>query len=213
MSAKLGIDLYVVVDKALLGGRSATSILRAILGAGVKWIQYRDKQSSDEHCAEQLAKIVPLCRAEGAKVIVNDRAWLVEQTGVDGVHLGLGDMRIGEVRRLLGEGKIVGASARTVDDASGAEREGADYLGVGSIYPSTTKEDSVVVGLSRLTDISSRVTLPVVAIGGIGLSNVAGVLKAGATGIAVSSAVLNATDAEGAARNLLQKIWKYRKES
>ena len=213
MSAKLGIDLYVVVDKALLGGRSVTSVLRAILGAGVKWIQYRDKQSSDEHCAEQLVEIVPLCRAEGAKVIVNDRAWLVEQTGVDGVHLGLGDMRIGEVRRLLGEGKIIGASAHTVNDAIEEEREGADYLGVGSIYPSTTKEDSVVVGLSRLADISSRVTLPVVAIGGIGLSNVAGVLKAGATGIAVSSAVLNATDAEGAARNLLQEIWKYRKES
>lgn len=201
-----GIDLYVVIDKAILGGRDAAAVLRLLLEAGVKWFQYRDTCSGDAEIARAISGMLPLCGEAGARLIVNDRVEVASRLGADGVHLGRDDMAIGEARRILGKEKIIGRSARLVEEAERAEAEGADYLGVGAIYKTRTKPDAPVVGLARLAEIGRRVKLPVIAIGGITRSRVRDVLEAGATGVAVASAILSAPDPAAVARALLEEI-------
>lgn len=206
----LAIDLYVIVDKAALAGRDAVGVLRLLLGAGVRWFQYRDKSSGDDEIARAIGIMLPLCREAGARLIVNDRVEVASRLDADGAHLGRDDAAIEEARRILGEGKIIGCSARSVEAAKRAEAAGADYLGVGAIYQTGTKRDARVIGLAGLADIRRAVKLPVAAIGGITRSRVGDVLSAGATGIAVVSAVLGATDIAGAARGMIDEIeaWK-----
>jgi thiamine-phosphate pyrophosphorylase len=207
---KPAIDLYVIVDKALLEGRDAVSILQLLLRAGVRWFQYRDKYSSDDEIAHAVGLMLPLCREADARLIVNDRVEIASQLDANGVHLGRDDAAIKEARRILGEEKVIGYSARSVEMAKRAESAGADYLGVGAIYQTGTKKDARVIGLAGLADICKVAKLPVVAIGGITRPRVSEVLQAGATGIAVASAVLGATDVAEAARGMLEEIgtWK-----
>jgi len=205
-----GIDLCVVIDKAILGGRDAAGVLRLLLVAGVNWFQYRDKCSGDGEIARAISGMLPLTREAGARLIVNDRVEVASQLDADGVHLGRDDMAIGEARRLLGEEKIIGYSARLLEDAARAEAEGADYLGVGAIYQTGTKPDACVIGLAGLAEISRGVKIPVIAIGGIARSRVSDVLEAGATGIAVASAVISAPDPAAVARALLEEIRAFR---
>jgi thiamine-phosphate diphosphorylase len=207
-----GIDLYVILDKAILGARDAAAVLRLLLGAGVRWFQYRDKCSGDGEIARAVSSMLPLCREAGARLIVNDRADIASRLGADGVHLGQGDMAVVAARRTLGEDTIIGCSARLVEEAERAEAEGADYLGVGAVYHTRTKPDARVVGVARLAEITRRVKLPVIAIGGITRLRVKEVLDAGATGIAVASAILSAPDPAAVARALLKEIRGSRKK-
>lgn len=212
MKTSPGIDLYVILDKAILGARDAAGVLRLLLGAGVRWFQYRDKCSGDGEIARAVSSMLPLCREAGARLIVNDRADIASRLGADGVHLGQGDMAVVAARRTLGEDTIIGCSARLVEEAERAEAEGADYLGVGAVYHTRTKPDARVVGVARLAEITRRVKIPVIAIGGITRPRVSDVLGAGATGIAVASAILSAPDPAAVARALLQEIRASRKK-
>jgi len=207
-----GIDLCVIIDKAILGERDAAAVLRLLLEAGVRWFQYRDKCSEEAEIARAISGMLPFCGEAGARLIVNDRVGVASRLGADGVHLGQSDMAIGEARRILGREKIIGRSARLVEEAERAEAEGADYLGVGAIYRTRTKPDARIVGLARLAEISRRVKLPVIAIGGITRTQVRDVLEAGATGVAVASAVLSAPDPAAVARALLEEIRASRKK-
>ncbi|MEI6632405.1 MAG: thiamine phosphate synthase [Chlamydiota bacterium] len=246
MTTRSRIGLYIILDRALLGDRDPAAVLRSLLDAGAGWFQYRDKRASDEEVAGELARLGPLCRSGGARLLVNDRAHLAASRHADGVHLGASDMAVGEARRLLGPGKIIGRSAQTVDEALRARDEGADYLGAGAVYPTTTKGDAAPLGVAGLAaicraagDLPSRIRerhhspppvrgrdreggrtaaenvgvrtpgIPVVAIGGITRARAAEVLAAGASGVAVASAVLSAADPGEAARGIVEEIGRF----
>jgi len=204
------LDLYVILDKAVLEGRDTAGVIRLLLQAGVRWFQYRDKCSSDDEVACAVSSVLPLCREAGARLIVNDRVEIASRLDVDGVHLGLDDASIEDARRILGPEKIIGYSARSVEVAKRAEAVGADYLGVGAIYHTGTKQDARIIGPAGLAEVCRAVSIPVVAIGGITSPSVREVLRAGATGVAVASAVLGATDIAEAARGMIEEIreWK-----
>ncbi|HOE28046.1 MAG: thiamine phosphate synthase [Candidatus Aureabacteria bacterium] len=203
--------LYLVLDRDLLGGRDAAALLESLLAAGVEWVQYRDKRSADREVAAELGRLGPLCRAAGAKLIVNDRAALAAAACVDGVHLGASDMPVVDARRTLGPGKLIGGSVDTVGEALRAAAAGADYLGAGAVFPTATKKDAAVLGLDGLARICRAAKIPVVAIGGIDRTRVAAALAAGASGIAVASAVLRAGDPAAEARLLIEEIGRARR--
>lgn len=211
MKKNLEIDLYAIIDKAALEGRDAASILRLLLQAGVRWFQYRDKLSGGDDIAREVVLMLSLCREAGASLIVNDRVEVASRLDADGVHLGREDVAIAEARRILGEEKIIGCSARSVEAARQAEAAGADYLGVGAVYQTGTKRDARVIGLAGLGQICRAVKLPVVAIGGITRRRVRDVLQAGATGVAVVSAILHSKDIQGEAQGMLDEIREWKK--
>lgn len=209
MKALFSRDIYLILDAEMLRGRDLPSTVKSLLDAGVRWLQYRDKASSDARIARSLETLIPLCHGAGAKLIINDRAGLVPLTGADGVHLGRDDMPLIEARNLLGENAIIGCSARGVGEALRAEGEGADYLGVGAVYASETKPDAHVIGLEGVRAVCRAVKIPVVAIGGIGMKDVMAIVEAGASAVAVCAAVLKAPDIGRAAGLLLKQMKRW----
>jgi thiamine-phosphate diphosphorylase len=212
MSRPFRIGLYLLLDRRLIGGRGCAALLRSLLGAGARWFQYRDKTGTDGEAAAELARLGPICREAGARLIVNDRPRLAVPPYVDGVHLGASDTPIAEARRIIGPGKIIGRSARTAAEAVRAREEGADYVGAGALRPTGTKGDAAVIGVDGVRGICRAAAIPVIAIGGITLADVGAVLDAGASGIAVASAVILAPDPEGAARGFIAAIARFDEE-
>ncbi|MCX6339986.1 MAG: thiamine phosphate synthase [Candidatus Aureabacteria bacterium] len=202
----------MIIDRGIYIKKGLEDLVYSLINAGVRWFQYRDKCSGDGEIARAVSSMLPLCREAGARLIVNDRADIASRLGADGVHLGQGDMAVVAARRTLGKDKIIGCSTRLVEEAERAEAEGADYLGVGAIYQTRTKPDARVVGVARLAEITRRVKLPVIAVGGITRPRVSDVLGAGATGIAVASAILSAPDPAAVARALLEEIRAFREK-
>ena len=195
--------LYAIVDSRALNGRSHLKVADRLIRGGAKAIQLRDKLSSKDKLlpiAQQLSK---LCSQHTVLFIVNDHLDLALAAGADGLHLGQEDLPIKVARKLLPIDKILGCSVTTVDQATAAESDGADYLAVGSIYPTSSKETAKVVGLERLRQIRQAVSLPLVAIGGINKDNAAEVLATGADAVAAISAILEADDIEEAARQII----------
>jgi thiamine-phosphate pyrophosphorylase len=197
-------ELYVITDEQLGGGRSHEEQTRLALEGGAGVIQLRDKTASSRRLFEAAVAMRRLCRDAGALLIVNDRIDIALAAGADGVHVGPDDLPVAEARRLM-PGKLVGASAATVEEAIGAEREGADYLGVGAVYEARgSKADAgAPVGPDRVAAIRGAVKLPIVGIGGIKAANAAPVIAAGASGVAVITGVVAAPDIAAAAREML----------
>jgi hydroxyethylthiazole kinase len=195
----------------LLDGQTTPELVDSLLAAGVRSIQFREKKQEMVAQLPVARMIREKCRAAGALFLVNDRVDLALAVDADGVHVGQSDLPVGEVRRILGPGKVVGLSAETPEEAEIGQRAGADYLGVGPIYATTTKADAgEPVGPERIRAVVETVDLPVVGIGGIGLGKVAPVIQAGAVGAAVISAVTAAADPAAAARALLaerNEVW------
>ncbi len=205
-------DLYVITDPPLSRGRSHLEIARAALEGGADAIQIRDKSSPAYNLCRLSAEIQPLARKYGALFVVNDRVDVAMVTGADGAHVGRDDLPAREARRLLPRPTVLGVSANTREAARKAEREGADYLGVGPVFPTATKPDAgEAIGLETLAAIARAVSIPVVAIGGITLENVSEVIAAGAAGAAVVSAVASADDLTAATRALKRRISEARK--
>jgi thiamine-phosphate pyrophosphorylase len=204
--------LYVVTDEKLSKGLTHTEIARRAIAGGADVIQLRDKTCDCTYlykCAEEIRDVA---RAAGVPFIVNDRLDVALQTGADGVHLGQADMPLKFARRVAPEGFVIGISAGTLQEALYAERDGADYVGLGPIFPTQSKSDAGAdCGLDLLREVKSRVSIPVVAIGGIGTGNAAAVIAAGADGIAVISAVVSQDDITAAARRLKEIISKSRR--
>jgi hydroxymethylpyrimidine kinase/phosphomethylpyrimidine kinase/thiamine-phosphate diphosphorylase len=192
--------LYLITDDNRDG--ALLPRVAAALRGGVRIVQYRDKHASAAAKAEMAASLVALCHRAGAILIVNDDAQLAGACNADGVHLGQQDGEVAATRALLGPGKLIGVSTRTVAEAQHAAAAGADYIGLGSLYPTTTKNDAVVVGLAGLRAVRAAVSLPIVAIGGIERDNAGAVLAAGADCIAVVSAVMSAPRPDLAAKEL-----------
>jgi thiamine-phosphate pyrophosphorylase len=207
-------DLYVITDAGLSPGRSHLDIARAALAGGADAVQLRDTSATAQNLSLMAAEIQPLARKFGAVFIVNNRVDVALVSGADGAHVGQDDLPAREARRLLPRPAVLGVSAGTIEEAKRAVREGADYIGVGPIFPSATKPDAgAPIGVDALAAIARAVAVPVVAIGGINPDNVAQVIRAGAAGAAVVAAVVQAPDMAAAARALKGRIVAARRET
>jgi thiamine-phosphate pyrophosphorylase len=201
--------IYVVTDRELCPGRSHLDIAMAAVEAGACCVQLRDKSLGGRNLVE-LAKSIR-CAVMGTKVkfIVNDRLDVALAVGADGVHLGQDDIPVSSARAVMGQTAIVGVSVGSVEEAVQGENDGASYVAVGPIFATATKSDAGnPVGLETITAVKNAVSVPVVAIGGIGVDNIASVAKAGADAAAVVSAVVCAPDMVEAVRALSREFEK-----
>jgi thiamine-phosphate pyrophosphorylase len=198
--------LYIIVDDQTLAGRiSEVEAARQAIKGGARIIQLRDKRRSKGELVPIAQELRQICAQAEVLFLINDYVDLALATDADGVHLGQSDLPVCLARRVLPLDKIIGCSVRTVEQAQKAQDEGADYVGVGAIYPSPTKPDAGVIGIEGLRKIRDAISLPIVALGGIKTSNVNEVLEAGADSIAAISAVLS-DDIEASTRRLAEKI-------
>ena len=199
--------VYVLTDSRAARGRSHVEIAEAAIRGGATAVQLRMKEEPARRIVEAARQIAPLCRAAGVTFIVNDRADVAMIAGADGVHVGQDDLPAAAARALAGGDAVIGVSAATVDEAVAAERAGADYLGVGAVFATATKADAgAPIGLARLREIRRGVRLPVVGIGGITADNAAAVIRAGAAGVAVITAVTLADDMAAAVRRIRSEV-------
>lgn len=179
-------------------------VLRA-LKAGVKWIQYRDKESSRREVYNESIRLRSIAADFDAAFIVNDYPDIALAVNADGVHLGQDDMPLREARSIMGRDKIIGISTHSLNQAVESDRNGADYIGVGPVFQTATKNAGIPRGTDMLHEIKGQVHIPVVAIGGINLENISSLLKAGADAVAVASAILTG-DIEKNIKKFLQII-------
>ena len=186
--------LYVIVDPAACRGRSPIDVARMALDGGARTIQWRDKRRDKGDQINDARAIAALCREHDALFIGNDHADFALAVGADGVHLGQRDLPIDLVRPIVGPAMIIGISANTIDEARAAEAAGADYVAVGAIFATSSKDVTRPASLGRLREVKAAVRVPVVAIGGISRENIASVVAAGADAAAVISAVCGAGD-------------------
>jgi thiamine-phosphate pyrophosphorylase len=162
-----------------------------VLIAGVKWVQYRDKEKSRREIYEEAIRLRKLTKDFNAVLIVNDYADIALAVDADGVHLGQDDLPIEEARKIMGRDKIIGISTHSLERAIDAEKEGADYIGFGPVFRTTTKDAGMPKGTDMLQKIKKHVQIPVVAIGGINIENIRLVLDTGVDAVAVASAILS----------------------
>ena len=194
--------LYAVTDRAWTGEHTLYEQAEAALRGGATCLQLREKDMDMDAFANEAAQIRALCHRYGVPFLVNDSVEVARRAGADGVHVGQRDMPADKVRALLGPGCIVGVSAQTVEQALEAERRGADYLGVGAVFSTSTKRDAAPVSRRTLREICAAVSITVCAIGGITLENAPTLAGTGIAGLAVVSAVFAAPDIEAAAQAL-----------
>jgi len=200
--------LYVILDTQALGGRDEIEVASQVIQGGAKVIQFRDKQSNKVKGLATAQKLKQLCSESNVLFIVNDHLDLALAADADGLHIGQSDLPLPAARQNLAIDKIIGYSASTLAQAQKAEVEGADYIAVGSVFPSTSKQNAAVVGLETLRQIKQAVSLLVVAIGGINESNIDQVIATGVDSIAVISAILSKEDIKKATQQLVAKIAK-----
>ena len=194
--------LYAVTDRHWLDGETLYEQVEKALRGGGTFIQLREKELDRDAFLTEAKEIKALCKKYGVPFVINDNVDIAAEIEADGVHVGQNDMEAGDVREKLGEHKIIGVSARTVEQALEAERRGADYLGVGAVFPTNSKADAVEVGRDTLKAICRAVSIPVIAIGGIGTHNVMELAGNGICGVAAISAIFAQPDIEDAAREL-----------
>lgn len=202
-------SLYLVTDRALALGRETVNIVRAAIAGGVTCVQLREKHCGTRAFIDEARALKTLLDALTPRIplIINDRLDVALATGADGVHLGQTDMPIGDARRLAGPSLLIGISAESIKDAVRAEAEGADYIGISPVFVTSTKTDTAPpLGLEGVRQIRAAVSLPLVAIGGIHQQNAKAVIRAGADGVAVVSAIAAAACPRTAAAALKQQI-------
>ena len=194
--------LYAVTDRAWVGRRTLYEQVECAIRGGVTCLQLREKELDNGSFFEEAEKIKLLCNKSNVPFIVNDNVEIAVKCGADGVHIGQEDMAAADVRRIIGKDMILGVSAQTVEQAKKAEKDGADYLGVGAVFPTSTKSDAADVPYDTLKEICAAVKIPVVAIGGIKRENIEKLSGSGISGIAVVSAIFAAEDIENECRIL-----------
>ncbi|HJC38913.1 MAG TPA: thiamine phosphate synthase [Candidatus Mediterraneibacter faecigallinarum] len=198
--------LYAVTDRSWLGGETLRSQVERALKGGATFIQLREKELNEGDFLEEAKEIQKLCREYHVPFVINDNVEIAAAIGADGVHVGQSDMEAGDVRRRLGPDKIIGVSAQTAEQALRAQEHGADYLGVGAVFPTGSKADATEVSRETLEEICRAVDIPVIAIGGIGRENVMELKGSGICGIAVISAIFAQKDIEAAAAELKKRV-------
>ena len=194
--------LYAVTDRAWVGKQTLYQQVEAALKGGVTCVQLREKELGEAAFLQEAKDICALCRRYGVPFIVNDNVDIAIACGADGIHVGQEDMEAGAVRRPVGEEMTLGVSVHTVEEAQQAVQDGADYLGLGAVFPTSTKTDADQMSVDMLQAICKAVEVPVVAIGGINRSNLLRLSGSGVNGVALVSAIFSAQDIEGACREL-----------
>ena len=195
--------LYAVTDRRWLAeGQSLYSQVEEAINGGVTFVQLREKEMEHDSFLEEAVQIKKLCADYGIPFVINDDVEIAMEMDADGVHVGQSDMEAGDVRARLGDDKIIGVSAQTVEQAVLAESRGADYLGVGAVFSTGSKDDAVEVSHETLKAICDAVNIPVIAIGGISEDNVEQLSGSGICGIAVISAIFAKPDVRRAAAEL-----------
>ncbi len=205
------IDLYFITDPALTR-KTVLEDVEAALKAGVKIIQYREKNKNTRDMVEEAVKIRELCFKNNALLIINNRVDVALAVDADGIHLGNEDMPYQTARKILGNEKIIGLTVRNIKEALKAQNEGADYIGVGPIFETRTKEDAgVPSGIKFIEEVKKTIKIPFVAIGGINESNIDYVLKAGVKSVAIISAIVTGPDVEKESKKFRNIILNYKK--
>lgn len=199
---KKSMLVYAVTDRYWLGEETLYSQVEKAIKGGATFIQLREKTLEEDAFLQEAIEIQELCRKYKIPFVVNDNVEIALQMGADGVHVGQSDMEAGNVREKLGPDKIIGVSAQTVEQALLAQEAGADYLGVGAVFPTGSKADAEDVSLDELKAICQAVDIPVVAIGGISIDNVCKLTGSGIDGVAVISAIFAQKDIVGATSKL-----------
>ena len=194
--------LYAVTDRAWTGKQTLMEQVENAIRGGATCVQLREKNLDEEHFLAEALEMKKLCAAYGVPFIVNDNVEIAMKSGADGIHVGQKDMEAGNVRALVGNHMMIGVSAKTVEQALAAEKEGADYLGVGAVFETSTKPDASEVSHQVLKDICKAVSIPVVAIGGISKLNIMGLKETGVDGVALVSAIFAAEDIEAECKML-----------
>ena len=195
--------LYAVTDRRWLKeGETLVTRTEEAIDGGVTFVQLREKDLDEENFEREGRELKELCRKRGVPFVINDNVKLAAKLDADGVHVGQSDMEALDVRRIIGGDKILGVSAQTVEQAVTAEKHGADYLGVGAVFPTGSKDDAAEVSYDTLKAICDAVKIPVIAIGGITEENVTELSKSGICGIAVISALYAKEDIKSAAQRL-----------
>lgn len=202
------LRLYAVTDRSWVGRQTLLEQIEAALKGGVTLVQLREKDLPQGAFLEEARQVKALCRRYQVPLIINDNVDVALESGADGVHVGAEDAPVEEIRRRAGPDFIIGATAKTVRQAQAAQAAGADYLGVGAVYPSPTKQTALGITKEQLQEICASVALPAVAIGGITARRVKELRGSGVQGVAVVSALFAAEDIEAAARSLRQEAEK-----
>lgn len=200
--------LYAVTDRYWLGKRTLHDVVKESLDCGVTFVQLREKHLDQAHFLEEAKDLKMLCKAYNVPFVINDNVDIALEMDADGVHVGQSDMEAGDVRAKLGPDKIIGVSAQTVEQAVLAEKRGADYLGVGAVFPTNSKDDATDVSYETLKAICQAVSIPVIAIGGITKDNVEELSGSGICGIAVISAIYGQKNIKDATANLKMAVQK-----
>lgn len=195
-------SLYLITDRRALRGRGLLDSIEEAVKGGVTLVQLREKDITGYEYYSIAKKVKDLMNKLGVPFIINDRVDIALAVDADGVHLGPEDLPLPVARELLGPGKIIGASANCIEEALEFQRLGADYLGIGALFPTTTKTNTEHVSLEQLKCIKAGVGIPIVGIGGISVQNASAVKAAGVDGIATSSAILGSENIFEAARRL-----------
>ena len=199
--------LYAIVDADHLHGPTSKSVCETLLDAGVRLFQYRDKNGSSRRIFEATSTLLPMIRAAGGRLLVNDRADVALVAGADGVHLGQDDLTAEEARQVLKPGQIVGCSTHNLDQLRRADASPADYLAFGPIFATRSKErPDPTVGLDALWRARQATSKPLVAIGGITVENARAAIEHGADAVAVIAGLLNAPDLGGRTREFMELL-------
>ena len=209
MTARPAFDLtlYLIVGSEAVGGRSVEDVAEAAVAGGVTLVQLREKAASTRAFIAHARALKVRLAPRGVPLIINDRVDVALAADADGVHLGQDDMPPDAARKLLGAGPLLGLSVGDLPEVPDVDPALVDYVGLGSVYPTTTKPDAgAAIGLERLRSLRAALSLPAVAIGGIDAANAADVICCGVQGVAVVSAICGAADPEAAARDLRRAV-------
>lgn len=202
---KKSMLLYAVTDRMWLGeGQTLAQVTEDVLKNGVTFLQIREKDLDDDAFLAEAKKLRTLCDTYHVPFVVNDSVEIALACDADGVHVGQSDIMGRNIRALIGPDKILGISAATVETALAAQAAGADYIGVGAVFTTSTKKDATALTMERLREICDAVDIPVVAIGGIGADNILQLSGSGVDGVAVVSAIYGQSDPGAATRRMLE---------
>ncbi len=202
MKNNIDYTLYLVTDRELMSTETLEEAVESAIKGGCTLVQLREKTASSLEFYENALKVKAVTDKYNIPLIINDRVDIALAIDADGIHVGQEDLPAQTVRRIIGEGKILGVSANSVESAIKAQKDGADYIGVGAVYSTNTKTDAGVITRERLLAVRQAVTVPIVAIGGINLQNAALLKDTGINGIAVVSAIIAQEDIEAAAKGI-----------
>ena len=198
--------LYAVTDQAWVGNQTLLEQIEDALKGGATIVQLREKKLDEDSFVEEAIQVRDLCHKYNVPLIINDNVDVAIKSGADGVHVGIEDAPVAEIRKHVSADFIIGATCKTVEQAKIAEAAGADYMGVGAVFPSPTKTNAVRITNEQLREIIASVSIPAVAIGGISYDNVCEIKGSSVSGVAVVSAIFGAEDIEKATALLKERV-------